>query len=274
MQPIVSPASTSSAGDALMKRQLALLLFVPSVLFAQSRFDGTWEMKMDTIQFSNTPEEYLLDEGVYHCLTCVPKVDVKADGTDQKVDGHAYFDTYAVRVVDANSVEFTSKKAGKTTFVAVEIVSPDGNTMTEEFTNTIEAQTVTGKAMFTRASKGPIGAHALSGSWIMRTVRNDSSSGPTSTYQATKDGLTWSDSNSQSYDAKFDGKDYAVQGDPSHTMVSLRWIDEDTIEQTEKQDGKVIRVTRMTVANDGKSMKVETTAQRGTTMTYTAEKQR
>jgi hypothetical protein len=257
MQPIVSPASTSSAGDALMKRQLALLLFVPSVLFAQSRFDGTWEMKMDTIQFSNTPEEYLLDKG-----------------TDQKVDGHAYFDTYAVRVVDANSVEFTSKKAGKTTFVAVEIVSPDGNTMTEEFTNTIEAQTVTGKAMFTRASKGPIGAHALSGSWIMRTVRNDSSSGPTSTYQATKDGLTWSDSNSQSYDAKFDGKDYAVQGDPSHTMVSLRRIDEDTIEQTEKQDGKVIRVTRMTVANDGKSMKVETTAQRGTTMTYTAEKQR
>ena len=44
---------------------------------------------MYMIQFSNTPEEYLLDNGAYHCLTCLPKVDVKADGTDQKVEGHA-----------------------------------------------------------------------------------------------------------------------------------------------------------------------------------------
>ncbi len=257
-----------------MKRALALLLFVPSLLFAQSRFDGTWEMKMDTIQFSNTPEEYLLDNGVYHCLTCLPKVDVKADGTDQNVEGHAYFDSFAVRVVDAKSVEFTSKKAGKTTFVAVETVSPDGKTMTEEFTNTIEAQTVTGKATFFRLSKGPTGSHALSGSWVMRSVNNDSIGGPTSTYLVTKNELKWSDSNSQSYDAKFDGKDSPVRGDPSHTMVSVRRIGEDTIEQTEKQEGKVIRITRLTVSQDGKSMKIETTAQRGATMTYIAEKRR
>ncbi len=67
-----------------------------------------------------------------------------------------------------------------------------------------------------------------------------------------------------------------MQGEPDHT-VSMRRVDDDTIEQTEKQDGKVFRVTRMTVSKDGRSMRVEDTdkptdKQRGGTMTYTAEK--
>jgi hypothetical protein len=256
-----------------MNKLLVLSLFAASLLSAQTRFDGTWEIKMDTIQFSSVPEEYLLDNGVYRCLSCVPTVDVEADGSDQKVTGYANFDTLAVRVLDANSVEFTQKKAGKIIFVATETVSPDGNTMKEEFTNTIETQPVSGKANFARVSKGPPGAHALSGSWSMQTVKNDSREGPLSTYHSTKDGMTWSDRNSQSYDAKFDGKDYPLQGDPGHTTVSLKRIADNTIEQTEKQEGKIVRISRMTVSKDGKSMKVESVdKQRGGTMTYTAEK--
>ena len=79
---------------------LALLfLLTSSTLHAQRRFNGTWEMKMDTLQFSGPPEEYLLVKGTYHCETCVPKVDVETDGIDHKVTGHPY-DTLAVRVVD------------------------------------------------------------------------------------------------------------------------------------------------------------------------------
>jgi hypothetical protein len=149
-------------------------------------------MKMDTLEFSGAPEEYLLENGMYHCLSCTPKVDVRTDGSDQKIVGHAY-DTFAVPVLDANSVEFTSKKAGKSIFVAMETVSPDGQTMTEDFTNTTEAQPVSGKANFTRVRKRPPGAHALSGSWSMQTVKNDSREGPLSTYESTKDGMKWSD---------------------------------------------------------------------------------
>jgi hypothetical protein len=32
---------------------------------AQSRFAGTWEMKMDTLQFSSPPEDYLFADGMY-----------------------------------------------------------------------------------------------------------------------------------------------------------------------------------------------------------------
>jgi len=57
----------------------------------------------------------------------------------------------------------------------------------------------------------------------------------------------------------------------------LKRVNSDTIEQTEKQDGEVFRIIRMTVSKDGKSMNVvdtdkQTDKQRGGTMTYTAEK--
>ena len=101
-----------SRGRCSIKNLLALLLFASSLLFAQDRFDGTWEMKMDTLRFSRAPEEYLLNEGMYHCLSCVPKVDVKADGNDQKVTRNPRFDTISVRVVGPSSVEFSYKKDG------------------------------------------------------------------------------------------------------------------------------------------------------------------
>lgn len=78
---------------------------------------------------------------------------------------------------------------------------------------------------------------------------------------------------SQHFEAKFDGKDYPVQGNPSQ-HVTLKRISEYEIEETDKQDGAVTRVALMTVSKDGKSMRVESTdKQRGGTMTYTAEKQ-
>ena len=247
-----------------------LVLLTSSTLHAQSRFDGTWEMKMDTLQFSGPPEEYLLVKGTYHCETCVPKVDVETDGTDHKVTGHPY-DTLAVSILDNHSVKFTMKKDGKTTFECVETVSSDDRLMTEEFTNTSAAETVTGKAGFTRLAQGPPGSHALSGKWSVQTVKNATSAGTLTTYQSIANGMKISDG-SMSYEVKFDGKDYPADGD-SHSTVSLKLIDEHTLEETDKQDGKVMTVARMTVSKDGKSMRVESSdKRRSSTMTYTAER--
>jgi len=249
---------------------LAIVLLASSALFAQTRFNGTWEMKMDTLQFSGAPEDYLFDKGTYHCESCVPQVDVKTDGTDHKVNGHPY-DTLAVRILDDHSIKFTMKKNGKTTFECVETVSPDDRTMTEEFTNTSEAETVIGKAGFTRVAKGPPGSHALSGKWNMLTVKNATTAGTLTTYQSTAEGIKISDG-AQTYEARFDGKDYPATAD-HHSTVSLKLIDEFTLEETDKQDGKVLTVVRMVVSKDGKSLRVESTdKQRGGTMTYTAEK--
>ena len=253
-----------------MRKHLALALFLTSSLFAQSRFDGTWQMKMDTLQFSGPPEDYLFDKGMYHCESCVPKVDVKTDGSDQKVTGYAY-DTLAVRILDGHSIRFTMKKDGKTTFECVETVSPDDRTMAEEFTNRMEAETVTGKAGFTRVAKGPPGSHALSGQWRMDTVKNATLAGTLTIYQTTPGGMKISDG-SQSYEAKLDGQDHPRNGDV-HSTVSLKLIDDYTLEETDKQDGKIVGVTRSILSKDGKSMTVEVSSkQRDQTMTFTAER--
>jgi hypothetical protein len=212
---------------------------------------------------------------MFHCMSCTPRVDVKADGSDQKVTGYPY-DTLMVRVVSASSVEFIQKKNGSPTFACTEIVSPNGDTKTEEFSETPTTQRVTGKAVFIRVSKGPAGSHALSGLWQMQTIRNTASTGPLTTYQSTKNGLRVC-AGGESYEAKFDGKDYPVQGDWAHGTIFLQRINDDTIEETykrDKRDGKVVRVALETLSEDGKSMRVASTDIRrsGHTMTYTAEK--
>ena len=107
----------------------------------------------------------------------------------------------------------------------------------------------------------------------MQTVKNATRAATLTTYQSTPGGMKISDG-SQSYEAKFDSKDYPVSWDPDHSTVSLKLINEYTIEETDKQDGKVMTVSRATVSRDGKSMSVESLdKRRGGTMTYTAEKQ-
>jgi len=91
---------------------------------------------------------------MYECSSCVPKFNVKADGTGQKVTGHPYYDTVAVKVVDDHTVELTQKKDGKTMFSGTDTVSSDGNTLTTKFTDQTEDKPVTGEVTSTRVSKG------------------------------------------------------------------------------------------------------------------------
>ena len=127
MHPTFIGIKLFPARGTMPKRLAVLLLLTTSPLVAQTRFDGTWLMKMDTLQFSGTPEEYLVDQARYRCLSCVPPVDVKSDGSDQKVSGHdAYYDTMSARILDEKSVEFTFKKNGKVVARSSETVSPDG----------------------------------------------------------------------------------------------------------------------------------------------------
>jgi hypothetical protein len=253
-----------------MRKLLALLFFMQSWTFAQSRFDGTWEMKMDTLQFSGPPEDYLFADGMYHCKSCIPKVDVKTDGVDYEVTGYSY-DALAVRILDDHAIKFTMKKAGKPYFECIETVSPDGQKMTEDFTNTMEAETVTGKAGFTRVGNGPAGSHALSGQWQMDTVNNATRAGTLQIFRSAADVMKISDG-SASYEVRLDGADYP-QSEDVHSTRSMKLLDEYTLEETDKTDGKVFGGARWTISKDGKSMRVEfSSTKRGRTMTYTAEK--
>jgi hypothetical protein len=209
-----------------MKRILLALLVFTATAFAQSAFDGTWVFDVGSAQYSKKPHTYVLNKGMYACSTCVPKISVKADGQDQTVSGSAYFNTEAVRVVDANTVEIVDKKDGKTMYKSMMTVSADGKGLSNKFEDDAEQKPVTGELVLTRISKGPAGSHVISGSWQTEKMADYSSSGSSYMYQSTDGGMKMSDNNGQSYDAKFDGKDYPLQGDPGQTMVSLKKVEQ------------------------------------------------
>ena len=56
---------------------------------------------------------------------------------------------------------------------------------------------------------------------------------------------------------KFDGKDYAVTGDPKSDMRAYKKIDDHTLGFTVKKDGKTTTTGRIVVAADGKSRVVK-----------------
>lgn len=168
------------------KLLLSLTLLASGVVFAQTPFDGTWMAKLDSAKLPTKPDKYTLTNNMYECLTCVPKISVKADGTDQKVTGHPYFDTISVKIVNASSVEFIQKKDGKVMSTDTSTISSDGKTCTDKWTDNSGTQPITGEATSTRVAPGPSGAHVLSGSWRTEKLNNISDNGLTVTFRAPK----------------------------------------------------------------------------------------
>ena len=244
-----------------MKKRFWLYLLTallwPTLAMAQSVFDGTWKIDPSTFKFSEK-QEYLLKDGMYHCKSCVPPIDVKADGQDQKVSGHPYYDTVSVKVVDDRTIEQLMKKNGKTVITERMAVSPDGDTLMDEVSDSsaTNADPVTGKVSETRVLKGPAGSHAVSGSWSIAKVESVSENAVTFTLKVVVDSLTMSNLTGQGYTAKLDGTEAPYKGDPGTTSVSVKEIDANTLQETDKRDGKVISVGRSTVSADGKSMKI------------------
>ncbi len=76
---------------------------------------------------------------------------------------------------------------------------------------------------------------------------------------------------------KFDGKDYAVTGDPNTDTRSYHRVNDHTLRITQKKDGKASAMVRIAVSADGKSRTVTstTTDEKGkkTTSTSVYDKQ-
>jgi hypothetical protein len=251
-------------------------LLMPTPGMAQSVFDGTWKVDLNTAKFSEKPDVYLLQDGMYHCKTCIPAIDVKADGQDQKVSGHPYYDVMSIKVVDDRTIEETDKKNGKTVAISKSSLSADGNTLTFEFTDSsaTNADPVTGKGSATRVAKGPAGSHGISGSWKMAKVDTVSDNGISFSYKVSGDSLSMTSPTGQSYTAKLDGTEAPYKGDPGTTSISMKKTGPNTMEETDKRDGKVINVSQMTVSADGKTMKIKSEDKlRGTHSEITAAKQ-
>jgi hypothetical protein len=233
-------------------------LSLPMMAAAQSVFDGTWKVDMSKVDWSPKPDVFLLADGMYECKTCNPPFKIKADGTDQPVSGHPYVDTIAIKVVTDHEIAETDKKGGKVVGTSSAMISPDGQTTMFSFSdssNTNGGPPVTGKGESTLVEKGPAGSHAVSGSWKMKKMEGLSDNATVFSYKVSGDELTMTSPMGQTYTAKLDGSEAPMKGDPGISSVSVKQLGKDTIEESDKRDGKVIFVWKLTVAADGKTAK-------------------
>jgi hypothetical protein len=248
---MMKQASSRLVFSALLS---AAALCCAGIGFAQSPLDGTWKFDMSQTKFSPKPFVFYISQGWYHCVSCNPAYDVQADGQDHSVAGHA-FDSMSIKIVDDHTIAVVSKKGGTVGNEETGTVSADGKTFTINETdhpaNGSAPSTFT--ATFKRVGIAPSGVHATSGQWqILKGQGSDNAL--TVTYKMNGDELTMTAPTGETYTAKLDGADYPVKNAFGYDAVSLKRIDANTIEETDKRGGKVTDVARITVA--GKTLKI------------------
>ena len=109
-------------------------------------------------------------------------------------------------------------------------------------------------------------ADRLEGTWKLNVARSNFASNPpprsqTTRLQSVDGGLREivnrvnADGTTTQWEltAQYDGKDYPVKGDPSRDTVSLRKIDDNTVDVVNKKNGTVTTRMRIVVAADGKT---------------------
>lgn len=264
-----------------MKKHLSLVslgaLFLSNLASAQSAFDGTWKVDLNNVDFSKKPNVYLLQNGMYACKTCTPPYNIKADGSDQAVAGHPYFDTVAVKVVSDHEINETDKKGGKTVATSSTVISGDGKMATFTFTDSSDTNggaPVTGRGESTLVMKGPAGSHAVSGSWRNAKIEGMSDNATIWSYKVVGDSITMTARTGQTYTAKLDGTEAPMKGDPGVSSVSAKMLGKNTLRETDKRDGKEISVMTLTISADGKTARATTLDKRSNrTMSFNVTKQ-
>jgi len=93
-------------------------------------------------------------------------------------------------------------------------------------------------------------------------------------YKCTPDGFSAETPLGERFDAKFDEKEYPLEDDPGHTMVSVKLLNSSSVEITSKRNGKVVGILHVSVAPNGKSIHVVfENKESNTTSSYEMQKQ-
>jgi hypothetical protein len=108
-------------------------------------------------------------------------------------------------------------------------------------------------------------ADPVIGNWQLNVAKSRFSPGPapksdTRTYTSSDQGttMTWTSVGADGKEIvakstfKADGKDYPATGAPNFDSLSLKQVDDHTVQSTQKMGGKVIGTTTRTVSKDGK----------------------
>ena len=246
------------------KRNLPLLLALASLtatLFAApansvAPFLGKWKLNpahsrlTDQMKVGQVgPNTYTLNFSGDNIETIV------ADGTDQP---GLYDSTFSITVLDAHHWKAVRKSKGRITIIGLWDLSPDGNTLTDNFTGYHENGTTTNlHYIYTRIAT-PANAGTTPtfvGTWESTTEDvNSTSVLEIKSFQ--ESGLSFINPSQLAQNLHFDGKDYPGSGPdiPSGYASSGNRINDRTVERIDKINGKILYTQQIEVSADGKTL--------------------
>ena len=233
-----------------MKALTLCALLVPLAALADSPFDGTWLFSEESSSVSGEPVQDLPRQGRLGERMRLRPIRIKADGTDQPVKGHDYFDTMSVKETGPSSADFTTKMGGKVMATNAFTVSPDGKTLTLKWSDMSGTEPVTGESTYQREGAAPEGGE--------RRLRHLAPSEAPVRVGERPDG----DAQVHRRRAEYElanrcelHREVRRQGRPNRrrpggTTASLKRVNNHTIVETDKRHGKVVEVDHMTVRTE------------------------
>jgi hypothetical protein len=247
-----------------MRRLAAAMLlgaFAATPALAKDPFDGTWKTDLSSLTMPKKPEVFAVRHGMYTCDSCEPRIAVPADGLAHPVSGHRYYDHIIVEVVDAHRIRIERYFQGGNTFSEQLTVAPDGKTLSFTFRDTRSSNgSVIGSGSEHRIGPAPhpVAAHAISGTWKLDSLKHASDVGLIFSFKSQGETMERSAATGQRYKVTIGGPPVQIVGDLAATFAALKRLSPTTLQEIDTRAGKIVSVTTMTVAPNGRTMTVVT----------------
>lgn len=218
---------------------------------ASEPFSGTWKLNPARSKLTDVMK---VEEAGPNKFTFIFSGDnsetIVADGTDQ----HGLFGTtFSVTVLSPRQWKVVRKTAGHLMISAIWDLSPDGNTLTDNYTG-YRADGTTNSLRYVYARTA--GSTGFAGTWESTEEQVNS------TYELQVEaygdrGLSFiNPAQKMTKKINFDGKDYAAEGPnlPAGYVTSGRRLSDHAVELTDKIGSKVLDTQQVEVSSDGKTL--------------------
>jgi hypothetical protein len=241
----------------MFMRPKAFALLLASSAAYVGPFTGTWVADLDS-QSGLTKDVYLVAKGRYSCESCTPPRHYPADGKLHRIVGDPEVNFESVTITGPRTIvtRLREKAMNRTTTMTV---SPDNRTATYFSIDHRPGIKQPLKTIYLaqRVGRTPPRAHAVSGTWqgvayevvpelIRTTILRDE--GGKLTYRVPI-GAT--------YTAAIGGGFARLHGLGTEGQdAAVRRVDEHTIIETRRRDGKVIMVRTFSLSPNGKALTI------------------
>ena len=234
---------------------LIAFVFTGTLYAATNPFAGTWKLNPAKSKLTDQMKVELAGPNKYTFNFSGDNTEtIVADGTDQP---GIFETTFAVTVLSPRQWKVVRKKGGHLMVSAIWDLAPDGNTLTDNFTGyRADGSTSNLRYVYTRTA----GTSGFAGTWESTEEQvNSSFEMQIETYEG--DGLSFiNPSQKMTKSIKFDGKDYASRGPnlPAGFATSGRRLGDQSIELTDKINGKVLDTQQVEVSPDTRTLTITT----------------